>query len=89
MKRILVVPMLTASLFLSACQSTKVSYFVEPMQDMRVSTRNAENTSSGGSGVLVGILLAVAAVALVQKSTCRPGAWQPAYGGAYWDPGTC
>ena len=81
--------MLTASLFLSACQSTKVGYFVEPTPGMRISAKNAENASSGGSGVLVTVLLAVAAVALIQQSTCRPGQWQPTIGGAYWDPGTC
>ena len=89
MKNIITVPILVCSLALSACQSTEVSYFMEPAQDVRISSNNSEASGGGAGWLLLGVIVLGA---LAYSSSCRAAQWRPVIGGAggvYYDAGTC
>ena len=86
MKNIMTVPILVCSVALSACQSTEVSYFAQPTENMRISTQNVEDSGYSAGTILLGLILIGAVVA---AASCRPGRWLHGYNASIYDPGTC
>ena len=88
MKNFLLINVLCASMMLTACESTKVGYFVEPQEGMRYNL-SSQGAQSGGDvwGNLA--LLALGAYAIHRASCRKAGYRYDSYGSSVYDSGTC
>ena len=92
-KNFTLINVLCASLAVSACSDTKVQYFVEPIEGVRMNLKSDETQASGsGLGFIIGLVAVGYLVSAAYKASCRPGQYRPVvggYGGLYWDGGNC